>query len=921
MVVTFVPNSDVRAVKLIIDGVILCLMLGIVCWVSACGGDGATEPLPPPPNRAPTAIGTIPAQTVLAGETVTIDIRSYFTDPDGDPVTYSATTSSAGIASPTIVGSSLTIAGVTPGSATVTVTARDPGGLAATQSLVVSVERPNRQPTAVGTIPALSVQSGQTARVALSGYFADPDGDTLTYTPSTSNPGIASPTVSDSTLTIAGVAQGTATVTVEARDPAGLSAQQSFAVTVERPNQAPVPVDSIAAQVLDIGDTVTVNASLYFRDPDGDALTYTAVSSAVTVASAEASGSTLTIAGVTAGTATVTVQARDPGGFLAEQGIQVTVVNPDRAALVALYHATDGPNWKRSDNWLTDAPLENWYGVTMDSGARVQSLGLVENNLAGSIPSDLGNLSNLRYLGLSGNRLTGSIPRALGRLTSLTSLTLAKNQLTGPIPSDLGNLTKLTRLWIGDFNHSGTYNQLTGVIPLELGNLSYLTELLLGGNQLTGAIPKELGNLASLEHLRLSNNDLTGSIPEELGNLSSLTYLGLGNNDLTGSIPKELGNLNSLTTLPLGSNQLTGAIPEELGNLSSLEFLGLGNNDLAGVIPSEFGNLTSLHSLYVNDNELSGPLPISLVALQSVAVFHYQNTDLCVPANDSLRTWLNRISYHRGTGVDCIVLRGFRDDFSTTASLANWSLRLASAAIADGVLHLAQDSVGHCASAFRDHNTSDWDVKELRMRASNLESLGLVMLRFSIDSTTTFNALFGNASGSFRSDNFYFRRGNVVARRGYFSEIDVAPGEFMDISIGVDQGVITVHVGNQLIFRTGEFGSPRIVQYGMGVCSTNDDDRRRSGLFDWYEANSSRNIGAGMSIERFDEVRELHEEQDVELGRVYNYLDSPLTLRLPPLSGHPDATRYRHLNRPNRHQLRANRALRRHHPPLPRLGH
>lgn len=101
--VTFVSSSDVRAVNvrpgrpcvfldleprlpvrltgdLIRDGAILCLMLGIVCWVSACGGDGATELPPPSPYRAPTAIGTIPAQTVLAGETVTIDTRSYFTD-------------------------------------------------------------------------------------------------------------------------------------------------------------------------------------------------------------------------------------------------------------------------------------------------------------------------------------------------------------------------------------------------------------------------------------------------------------------------------------------------------------------------------------------------------------------------------------------------------------------------------------------------------------------------------------------------------------------------------------------------------------------------------------------------------------------------------------------------------------------------
>ena len=797
---------------------------------------------------------------------MTIDIRSYFTDPDGDPVTYSATTSSAGIASPTIVGSSLTIAGVTPGSATITVTARDPGGLAATQSLAVSVERPNRRPVAVGTIPAFSVESGQTARVALSGYFTDPDGDTLTYTPSTSNPGIASPTVSDSTLTIAGVAEGTATVTVEARDPAGLSALQSVAVTVRRPNQAPVPVDSIPAQVLHVGDTVTMNASSYFRDPDGDALTYTAVSSAAAVALAEVSGSTLTIAGVAPGTGTVTVQARDPGGLSAEQGTQVTVVNPDRAALVALYQATDGPNWERSDNWLTDAPLEEWYGVYMDSEGRVQSLLLDDNDLAGTLPSDLGDLSSLTYLRLGDNRLTGSIPQALGKLTSLTSLTLDRNQLTGPIPSDLGNLTKLTSLWLGDFGHAGTKNQLSGTIPPELGNLIDLTELYLEGNLLTGAIPKDLGNLTNLTDLSLDRNRLIGAIPPELSHLASLTYLALSGNRLTGGIPPELGDLSSLAILGLGDNDLAGPIPPQLGGLASLESLVLSKNDLTGAIPSELGNLTSLRVFHVYDNSLSGPLPISLAALQSIVIFHYQNTDICVPANDSLRAWLDGILYHQGTGVDCNISRGFRDDFSTTASLSNWSLIQASVAITDGILHLAQDG-DECAGAVRYHDATDWDVKELRMRAANPESLVLVALRFNVDSTTIFSAMFGNLPGFFSIDNFYFRHNNVFVRSGYFSEIDVAPGEFMDISVGVEQGFMTVHVGDQMIFRTGEFGSPRIVQYGMSVCTTTDD-QHRSGLFDWYEANSARSVGTDMSSRQFDDATDSHEQHDVELTRI-----------------------------------------------------
>ena len=46
----------------------------------------------------------------------------------------------------------------------------------------------------------------------------------------------------------------------------------------------------------------------------------------------------------------------------------------DRDALVAFYDATDGPNWRNSANWLTDAPIEEWHGVSTDSAGRVTGL-------------------------------------------------------------------------------------------------------------------------------------------------------------------------------------------------------------------------------------------------------------------------------------------------------------------------------------------------------------------------------------------------------------------------------------------------------------------------------------------------------------------------------------------------------------------
>ena len=86
----------------------------------------------------------------------------------------------------------------------------------------------------------------------------------------------------------------------------------------------------------------------------------------------------------------------------------------DREALVALYNATDGENWDGSANWLSDAPLGEWEGVTNNNDGRVTELGLGENELSGEIPAELGSLSNQTHLGLSGMvDLKGCVPSSL----------------------------------------------------------------------------------------------------------------------------------------------------------------------------------------------------------------------------------------------------------------------------------------------------------------------------------------------------------------------------------------------------------------------------------------------------------------------------------------------------------------------------
>ncbi|WP_423927795.1 Ig-like domain-containing protein [Candidatus Palauibacter sp.] len=320
------PERGSSSTARIVAGGLLALA---AAWAMACseagtGPEPGPPPPPPPPNRPPAAAGAIPGQEVAVGDSLHFTVSSYFTDPDGDALTYDAGSSNPGVATAAAAIDLVTLAAVARGAATITVTATDPDGLEASQRFEVTV--PNRGLRTIAPLPELELALGDEATVDVSSHFTDPDGDALTYGAASSDPAVAAVAPVGSAVTVRALSRGRATITVTAVDPDGLEATLEFEVTV--PNSGPEPSGTLPDLELALGREATVDVSSHFTDPDGDALTYSAASSDPAVsAAADTAGSAVRVRALSRGTATITVTASDPGGVEASLGFEVTVPN------------------------------------------------------------------------------------------------------------------------------------------------------------------------------------------------------------------------------------------------------------------------------------------------------------------------------------------------------------------------------------------------------------------------------------------------------------------------------------------------------------------------------------------------------------------------------------------------------------------
>lgn len=218
----------------------------------------------------------------------------------------------------------------------------------------------------------------------------------------------------------------------------------------------------------------------------------------------------------------------------------------DRDALKALYQATGGDDWNHNEGWLTDAPLEDWYGLRVSDG-RITHLELDDNNLTGEIPKEIATL-DVHILDLRWNSISGGIEH-LKKMKSVGSLLLSANNFSGQIPKSLGDMTSLMRLDLSN-------NQFTGSMPNRLTRLKNLKVFAAHSNNLTGKIPRKLCDLPELQRLVLSNNALTGSVTDTIVKCAKLYHLNLANNQFEGNVPEELISSKSLKWLDLRGNEI-----------------------------------------------------------------------------------------------------------------------------------------------------------------------------------------------------------------------------------------------------------------------------------------------------------------------------------------------------------------------------
>ena len=262
---------------------------------------------------------------------------------------------------------------------------------------------------------------------------------------------------------------------------------------------------------------------------------------------------------------------------------------------------------------------------------------------------NLYNLSSLRYMHLSLAGLNGTLPDDFGLyFPAMIECLLPGNHFSGSIPSTMGNMTNLWHLNLAN-------NAFSGKLPKSIGSIPMLQVADFSGNQLSGLQEGIVFKSKSLEVLNLAGNEqLTmtfNALLEAMEPINqSLRILNISDCNFLGKISAKLWDFQNLISVDLSRNSLFGQLPSPPDNMLFLLNLDVSANNLSGKIPQEFAKLLALEvfdiSLNPNmheSNEEKGALPNFVTV--DFKTFTQRNSD------DNFSCPNARLSYNKGLVV------------------------------------------------------------------------------------------------------------------------------------------------------------------------------------------------------------------------------------------------------------------------------
>jgi Leucine-rich repeat (LRR) protein len=255
--------------------------------------------------------------------------------------------------------------------------------------------------------------------------------------------------------------------------------------------------------------------------------------------------------------------------------------------------------------------VDNGFYLSFNRMENLIQLFVQTNQLNGSIPSGIKNLTFLSYLVLSDNKLTGSIPSAIGSCSQLQAFKVNNNRLSGSFPDRFADLTALLFVTVEN-------NYLTGTFPSFLLK-SNLGIIRLSDNYFNGTLPDTIGEMTSVFILDIMKNRFSGTLPSSIGSMTGLFNLYISKNHFRGSIPSEIGYLTNLNAFHFDSNSLANVLPASITACVKLTELSMYGNYIQGSLPAGISNLRNLILFLAQYNRFTGPFALSPLQNQLIS--------------------------------------------------------------------------------------------------------------------------------------------------------------------------------------------------------------------------------------------------------------------------------------------------------------